>query len=888
MSPLTVASPAEPRLPGQAYSAGILITHLEPYLRTTVFPVGVSVALPPQAARDGDRLLLRNDDGAELLVQGKILQRWADQSIRWYRLEWLHTPKLQVCQERLSFVVLRQFGPSMAQQPLGAAASGVVHVDQPPPVVPDGTEYILDMRLRLVDGDGMKWQVVPAEWEIVEDGQVFKRFQRRLELRNDAGRRSPLAISCSVKYYPRLGSAIYRLRVRNPQAAGHPQGTWDLGNAGAILIRELSIEHLLPSSSASQEYWIQTAVKEHPREGQRSIKLFQASSGGEHWNSRNHVDRSRQVPLAFRGFRLEYDGHNQDGLRATPRIGVCDAERQLTLSMRDYWENFPKSLIATGNAVRLGLFPKESGYLHELQGGEQKTHQWAISFSQAKDHDALAWYQSPSLAALSPTSYVQGRAIPFLTSRGEDRNAAYLALVDKAITGDETFFSKREKIDQYGWRNYGDLYGDHEAVFQSSMSPLISHYNNQYDCVGGFAIQFLRSGRREWWEQMIAMADHAWDIDTYHTDRDKNLYNGGLFWHTYHYADADTATHRSYPKKLSQAEIMPGGKDLSELGQTGKRLAKVYAIGGGPSASQNYSTGWMYAYFLCGEEDYREAAIQAADYVQRIEDGKKTIFRWLSTADTGLSIESSPGYHGPGRASANSLHALLTGYELTGKAQYLKAAEQLIQRVIHPADQIEKLDLLNAELRWFYTMFLQALMRYLDIKIDHGMKDDRYAYAWASLIHYARWMLEHEAPTLDHPERLQYPTETWAAQDMRKWHILQYVAWLNPGDSQEQQRLQMKADFFFDYVCRTLSAMPSHRLCRPLVLMMHFGWQRHWFQTSGDRSPHPRPEMEREFPPPLSFIPQRVLAIRRAKLVGGACLLIALALLVALAVVVLK
>ncbi|MFN9913543.1 MAG: hypothetical protein ACK53L_13210, partial [Pirellulaceae bacterium] len=111
------------------------------------------------------------------------------------------------------------------------------------------------------------------------------------------------------------------------------------------------------------------------------------------------------------------------------------------------------------------------------------------------------------------------------------------------------------------------------------------------------------------------------------------------------------------------------------------------------------------------------------------------------------------------------------------------------------------------------------------------MKDELYAYAWASLVHYARWMLEHEAPTLDHRERLQYPTETWAAQDMRKWHILQYVAWLNPGDSPEQHRFQLKADFFFDYVCRTLSSMPSHRLCRPLVLMMHFGWQRHWFQT---------------------------------------------------------
>jgi hypothetical protein len=556
--------------------------------------------------------------------------------------------------------------------------------------------------------------------------------------------------------------------------------------------------------------------------------------------------------------------------------------------MRDYWENFPKSLIATGNGLRLGIFPEESGYLHELQGGEQKTHQWAISFSQTRDHEALAWYQSPSLVALNPTSYAQGQAIPFLTPQADDHNTDYLPLVDKAIAGDDTFFTKREKIDQYGWRNYGDLYGDHEAVFQSSASPLISHYNNQYDCVGGFAIQFLRSGRREWWEQMIAMADHAWDIDTYHTDRDKNLYNGGLFWHTYHYADADTATHRSYPKNLAQSEIMPGGKDLDELGQTGKRLAKVYAIGGGPSASHNYSTGWMYAYFLSGEEDYREAAILAADYVQRIEDGRQTIFRWLSTAETGLSIESSPGYHGPGRASANSLHALLTGYQLTGNTQYLKASEQLIQRVIHPADQIEKLDLLNAELRWFYTMFLQALMRYLDIKIEHGMKDELYAYAWASLVHYARWMLEHEAPTLDHRERLQYPTETWAAQDMRKWHILQYVAWLNPGDSPEQHRFQLKADFFFDYVCRTLSSMPSHRLCRPLVLMMHFGWQRHWFQTSSDRSPHPRPELGRGFPPRISFIPQRVRAIRRAKLVAGACLLVALASLATLVVVFLK
>ena len=29
------------------------------------------------------------------------------------------------------------------------------------------------------------------------------------------------------------------------------------------------------------------------------------------------------------------------------------------------------------------------------------------------------------------------------------------------------------------------------------------------------------------------------DIDIYHTSRDKSAYSHGMFWHTYHYGDAD-------------------------------------------------------------------------------------------------------------------------------------------------------------------------------------------------------------------------------------------------------------------------------------------------------------------------------------------------------------
>lgn len=45
---------------------------------------------------------------------------------------------------------------------------------------------------------------------------------------------------------------------------------------------------------------------------------------------------------------------------------------------------------------------------------------------------------------------------------------------------------------------------------------------------------------------MDELARHLVDIDIYHTDQDEPRFNGGLFWRTEHYTDAETATHRAY------------------------------------------------------------------------------------------------------------------------------------------------------------------------------------------------------------------------------------------------------------------------------------------------------------------------------------------------------
>ena len=104
---------------------------------------------------------------------------------------------------------------------------------------------------------------------------------------------------------------------------------------------------------------------------------------------------------------------------------------------------------------------------------------------------------------------------------------------------------------------------------------------------------------------------------------------------------------------------------------------------------------------------------------------------------------------------------------MTGERAFLAKVDELIRRCVHPSDDIAALDLLDAERRWSYTVFLQAVARYLDDKAEGGELDAAYAYARAALLHYARWMAEHEYPYLDTPAGLEYPTETWAAQDMR-------------------------------------------------------------------------------------------------------------------------
>src|SRR6185295_656786 len=96
---------------------------------------------------------------------------------------------------------------------------------------------------------------------------------------------------------------------------------------------------------------------------------------------------------------------------------------------------------------------------------------------------------------------------------------------------------------------------------------------------------------------------------------------------------------------------------------------------------------------------------------------------------------------------------------------------------------------------------------------ERGLIDERYVYARDALMRYARWMAVHERNYLDHPEQLEFPNETWAAQDLRKAAVLEFAAQY-AADEAERDRLLARATRFVDEAMQSLADRPTRRLTR--------------------------------------------------------------------------
>jgi hypothetical protein len=814
-------------------------------------PVRLGVPFARGQLRDETRVRLVDGSERGLPAQVRSLATWPDGSIKWLLVDTLVSSEPHQRQT----VWVRAAASAEPEPHVNSlrieADSGSHRIDTGPAVFEIGARetVLFDVyragerlltpsgaRLRLVGCRGREYQALWDRCYVEEAGPIRAALICEGHFRA-GGNRSRLR--CRTRYILTAGSSRLRLEVlvHNPQAAAHPGGLWDLNDRGTILFEDLSLD-LAPAAPCDGLRWYADPTGTSHSAAPAEWLLYQDSSGGVNWDSPNHIDGRGNSTVSFRGYRVSYNDMTgpmlvAEGDRAVPSLCARSGAGEIAMTTLGFWQNFPKALRWRAGALSAGLFPGECPAPFALQGGEQKQHTVVLEFLQPGEPSAIPAEQQPLEACIDPAWVERTGALACFVPASRDPNEHYLRYINAIVDGPHSFAAKREQIDEYGWRNYGDLYADHEAVGHAGPRPMISHYNNQYDFIHGALVHFLRSADRRWWDLAVAGAQHTIDIDIYHTDRDKAAFNHGLFWHTDHHKPAATCTHRTYSRQNGRSR----------------------RYGGGPSNEHNYTSGLLTYFYLSGDQDTAHAVRELAEWVCAMDDGTNTVLGLIDPGPTGLASQTAdPSYHKAGRGGGNSINALLDAYELCRERRYLDKAEELIRRCIHPADDIEVLGLSDPEHRWSYLVFLQVLGKYLHIKLDWNERDYTFYYGCASLLHYANWIAQHEVPYKQVLHKLDLPTETWPAHDVRKCHILHLAADFAPPG--ERARLRERAAFFFDSSLEDVLSFKTAFLTRPLVILCNYGYQHAYYRL------HPEVGIELEESPysfgePQPFTPQR-------------------------------
>lgn len=592
--------------------------------------------------------------------------------------------------------------------------------------------------------------------------------------------------------------------LHNPARAAHNGGLWDLGDSGSVLFSAFNLRVDSNNSGVASIKTTPTAdpIRVNP---QQSISLLQASSGKANWDSKNHINANGETSCTFQGFTLITDNALiAQGAQAQPQAQLSCGTQHCSLAQAEFWQNFPSALTLSCKTLLLGLFPAIKNSCYELQGGERKIQKLALTFGAGTLH----WLQAPLISKLAIDQYQSANAFPWF---GPVKPTDPIhPLLKESLDGSANFFAKREVIDEFGWRNYGDIFADHESLYLAAeQPPYISHYNNQYDAIYGFARQFALTGDQRWFQLMDELARHVTDIDIYHTEQDRVEYNNGLFWHTDHYLPAHTATHRTYSRH-NQTSSIPG--------QTG----------GGPATEHCYTTGLKYHYWLTGNQESKAAVVQLAEWMNALHGEAPGLFNQLWAIKSrelpvllSMLKGQSRALYPFTRGTGNYITALLDAYDVTLATPYLQQCATVIRLTISVTDNIDARNLLNAEVAWSYSIMLTAVARYLQLKKLLGEFDSDFHYARQSFLVYCRWMRQHERLYLTAAEELEFPNDTWLAQDIRKAMLMFQAAELCPDEAPE---FTAKANSWLTQITAGLAQSKERHFARvQIILLQNFG-----------------------------------------------------------------
>ncbi|MFB3829349.1 MAG: hypothetical protein ACE15B_21450 [Bryobacteraceae bacterium] len=568
---------AEPR---REAAGGVRIERVPLAVDGVGHPVTAGAPFPKGALGSEEHILLRDPAGGEEALQTRTLARWDDGSVKWALLDFYgRSPSYTL---EYGTEVQRRAKPGVLRV---SEDAGAVTVSTGPLVFRISKLRFGFLEALRLNGAQVTRPGQPGAFYLTgADGQVYDTLAKPDEVVIEERGPVRACIRVSGRHRGSGGKTLFAYTLRFHAWAGRPY---------------LRVLHTFGNDGAAEFASVRSLVLRLPlvgsQEGRRSVE------------ARNDRQRERGV--------VRWNA--------------------VTLSVRDFWQNYPKALSAGGDGIEFGICPalRPSEYawargtvdehrlfyylqdgLYRFRQGMTKTHEFWIA------PDAVR--PMPLMAAAPPEWYGRTEAAGRLSpARAKGLIADYDAAFSRAFG---QYLDNRERNREYGMMNWGDWWGERG----------INWGNSEYDAQHSFFLQFLRTGD---WRYFRTAEEAEW-----------------------HNRDVDAVHYSSDPVRL-------GGVWLHAVAHTGDYFAESPVKGqgiarGGMSVDHTVIEGHLDNYFLTGDRRSLETARLIAD----------RYCGWF-TRNYDFNNCRQAGWH---------LILAVSMYEATGDPYYLHAAQIVVERVL--------------------------------------------------------------------------------------------------------------------------------------------------------------------------------------------------------------
>lgn len=375
----------------------------------------------------------------------------------------------------------------------------------------------------------------------------------------------------------------------------------------------------------------------------------------------------RLLQLDDENYRME--GAPGTGKQAPGWVEMNDGEGNMAVTLRDFWQQWPKSLEVDSGIVRLGLFPRfEEGtfdhmgpwYKHDylFEGDsyrlrEGQTRRWQVWFDLSGDGDVLSKSINKHLVpAVDPAQAIATGEWGYIAPAGSPGMAEYDSLADNLF--EHYCRSIRENRD-YGAMNWGDWWGERGCNWG----------NHEYDTPLHLLNQFAQTGDPKYFYVAEQSARHLSEVDVVH------FVNQGLKEYFSQWEDG------SYPSR-------PGMVHEHCIGHVGgfhpvEKIRKLYLeldVLHTPNPylcldpfnlGHIFTLGMAQYYLLSGDPWIKETIERIGENLMRLTEDGKYQFK---------------GHNHVGRVSGWTMLALAGLYKITPTERCLKAMQHIADEAL--------------------------------------------------------------------------------------------------------------------------------------------------------------------------------------------------------------